>query len=117
MATGPGLGELGIKDVGVNVEFFAPKMYRYTASDKREVLTCKGVPSEYRATYMTNKEVEFAKAVGILEAAVRHLAPSEWVMTKRIMRETDPKREYYRVPGLTSGVYLSRPWDINALPS
>ena len=116
LPTGDGLGQLGAKALDVQAEFLAPKMYRYIGTHGEPIDVCKGVPAEYRAAYFSNKEVEFAKAVGILEAAVRKLTPCEWVNVTRVMRETDPKREYYRQRGLPEGVYLSRPFDVARLP-
>jgi hypothetical protein len=111
------LGELDEKERGVTLEVFAPKFYRYFTSQGAEQIVCKGVPAEYQATYISNKEVEFQKAIGILEAIVRRLAPSEWVTAVRTMRMTNPKREYYHPRGAKEGVYMSHPYDVSSLPA
>lgn len=116
MPTSSDLGALGLVDADLQLQVFAPKFYRYVTPVGKERIACKGVPLEYRAKYISQKEVEFQKAVGIYEAAVRKLTPSEWITTTRTMRHADPKREYYRIRGSKQNTWQSRAWDVNYLP-
>jgi len=116
MPTSSKLGHLGLVDTDLQLQVFAPKFYRYVTPKGKERIACKGVPLEYRAQYVSTKEVAFQKAVGIYEAAVRNMTPSEWITTTRRMRHADPKREYYRVRGSSQDLWQSRAWDVNRLP-
>lgn len=116
LPTGIELGELGKIELNVDLEVYAPKFYRYRSVDGAEKIACKGVPIEYRSEYVSQKQVTFRKAVGIYEAVVRKLTPSEWIEVTRRMRFADPKREYYSQRGDPKSTMYSRPWDVNRLP-
>ena len=116
LPTSSGLGDLGVVDTDLQLQVYAPKFYRYVTPQGKERIACRGVPAEYRAQYISTKEVAFQKAVGIYEAAVRNLTPSEWITTTRHMRYADPKRDYYRIRGSPQGLWQSRAWAVEHLP-
>jgi len=116
-STSDELGMLGCNGTEMTFEAIAPKMYWLDEGGGKIKRAVKGIPIKYRAEYITNKEVRFQRALGIYEAGRRKLSPSAWVSVRKIMRQYDQKRDYYHPLGAPAGRMLSRPWEINHLPT
>lgn len=107
MPTGDGLGELKLEGEYEEGIIQNPKVYLLKSETGKPKTASRGIPIALAETFIHLGEVTFLKAVKLLEAIRRGLAPSSWIEVKKVSRTTFPKRQ--PLPGSVATV-RTRPW-------
>lgn len=115
LPTGGGLGEWKTEEANAFVSIYGPKLYEVLTSSGTVLTKAKGVPRAHQSEYLHKRVARYQKPVGIREASVRSLSPSQWVwMVKRLLVE-ETKRYHWNTPKDGEGCTCSRPWSVSEL--
>lgn len=115
IASSSGLGQLRQTAANLDLWVVAPKEYAVFSGEHLEHAYAKGIPDQYKLTYIKEGQVSFKRPNTLKESVQRNLTPAEWAMRLKTTQQTWPKRAPLFDRPVERAYFETRPWQLEEL--